>query len=314
MYLVNKDDSTLMTADEGVVLMKRILKFFFILIIIGILTIGIFLGYIFLKVNGLKKDIEVMDSINYEVMYHIRGDSDILKMSQYESETTPLATRWLASYIKKMEQGGCVSGKMHDDVLHGFVYAEGEETASIEFYYNDKAIFGIKKTMDYIIDTVEKESGLKISMLKEVTPDGYVSLEQIKTLLGEEHTKDKEPVDLIEQGKDLIKALKWVIPASGKDNYFEDTLKAVKMTYCSPIVTLNGIEGAKIIFGISNTSDDKYIYVRINDLNENEGSDLEVLIHIQAQEDETIVMPETISNDVIEALASVIQLLNSFGK
>ena len=88
----------------------------------------------------------------------------------------------------------------------------------------------------------------------------------------------------------------------------------MKMTYCSPIVTVNGIEGAQMTFGIGNTVNDKYIYVRMNDLNDNMGSDLEVLIHIQAQKNEAIVMPETISNDVIEALASVIQLLNSFGK
>ena len=294
--------------------MKRILKCFSILITIGILAAGVFLGHVFLKVYGLKKDLESMDSMNFEVMYHIRGDSDVLKMSRYESDDTPMATRWLASYIKKMEQGGRVSGEIRDDIFHGLVYAQGEEPASIEFYYDDQAVFGIKRTMDYIIDMVEKESGLSISMLKEVTPDGYVSLEQIRTLMGEENTALQEPVDLIEQGKDLINALKCVIPASGKDNYFEETLKDIKMTYCSQIVTVNGIEGAQMTFGIGNTVNDKYIYVRMNDLNDNMGSDLEVLIHIQAQKNEAIVMPETISNDVIEALASVIQLLNSFGK
>lgn len=294
--------------------MKKILKLLSLVFGVIVVMSLIFLGYMFVKVSSIKKEMEAMESFDYEVMYHISGDCDIFDMDRYDNDDTSMTTRWFTSYIKKMEQGGRISGEAANEVMHGDVYAEGEDVPSIEFYYEDQAVFGIKKTMDYIIDTVEKETELPLSILKEVTPEGYVTMSQIQRLLGEETVNNSSGLDFIEEGKKLFNALKWVIPASGKGNYFESKLDEVKMTYCAPIVTIDGTKGAQMTFGLGNESDDIYLYMRMNEVNGCEDSDLEMLIHIQENEGQHIEIPEIISDEVIDALASALAFLNNLVK
>ena len=55
-----------------------------------------------------------------------------------------------------------------------------------------------------------------------------------------------------------------------------------------------------------------YLYVRMSDVNGCEGSDLEVLMHIQIVGESDLVMPEVVSDDIINTLSTAIQLINSF--
>ena len=292
--------------------MKHIIKFFFRIAGLVFLAGCIFIGYTFIKTNQLKKEFESADNFKYEIMYHINGDSDIFDMAQYEREGIPQVTRWFASYIKKMEQGGSISGSMTNGTIYGEVYAEGEDKPSIEFYYDDQAIFGIKKTLDYMIDTVAKETNVSLSILKEVTPDGYVTYEQIQTLLGVETSKQENTSDLVKQAREIYDALKWVVPTYVKDNYFSETLSDMKMVYCAPIATIDETNGAQLKFGMGQKDGEIYLYVRMNDVNGCEDSDLEVLMHIQIVGESDLVMPEVVSDDIINTLSTAIQLINSF--
>jgi len=249
----------------------------------------------------------------------VSGDSDVLNMEQYETKGTPAVTQWFASYIKKMEQGGKVSGQMREGVYHAEVFAEGEEQSSIEFYYDDQAIFGTKKTMNYIIASVASSTKLPVALLQVATPDSYITLEQIHTILGVENNiqdvneNKNSQLDFIKLGGNLIKELKLVLPSKVKDNYFQGKLQDVEMSYCMAKTKING-EDVTLHVGISNETYHKYVYVRIEDIAQSKGSDLEVLLHINVTENEQIIVPETISDDIIETLASVIKFLNNFGQ
>ena len=294
--------------------MRRFIKGVFSILLLAVLAGGAFLGYMFFKTNNLKKELEAADNLKYKITYHINGNSDVLNMAQYERDDVPQFTRWLASYIKKMEQGGSISGSMANGIIHGEVYADGENHPSIEFYYDDQAIFGIKKTLDYMIDTVEKEANVSLSLLKEVTPDGYVTYEQIQTLLGIDTSKQNNTMDLVQQAREIFDTLKWVIPVSGKDNYFSETLSDMKMIYCAPIATIDEAKGAQLKFGIGQKDGEIYLYVRMNDVHGSEGSDLEALMHIQTADESNLAMPEVVSDDIINTLSTAIQLINSFAK
>ena len=294
--------------------MKHIVKFIVKIIGLVVLAVCVFIGYTLIKVNQLRQDFESAGSFKYDITYHMNEDSDVFEMSQYESDSVPVITRWLALYIKKMEQGGSISGSVTNDVIHGEVYAEGEEIPSIEFYYDDQVVFGIKRTMDYIINTVEKETNVSLTLLKDMIPDGYVTYEQIQILLGLETAENPDKADLVQEAKEIYDTLKWVIPVSGKDTYFSATLADVKMFYCAPIAAIDGADGAQIKFGIGQKEKEIYLYVRMNDVNESEGGDLEVLMHIQIEEGNRIIMPEVISDDIIHTLASVIQIINGLVK
>ncbi len=301
--------------------MRGILKFLAFLGFIAVIVCGVFLGKMFLTGNALRKDLTELESYNFEVSYHISGDNDVLNMSQYETENTPALTKWFASYIKKMAQGGSISGMVHDDVYHAEVYAEGEEQSSIDFYYHDQAVFGVKKTLDYIISSVAKETDLPISLLQNVTPNGYISSEQIGTLLGieqESGTADaiEENVlqmNLMKLGKELLFNLKLILPTSVNDNYFQTQLDGVDMSYCRAKTSLNG-EEIKITVGISNETYHKCVYIRIDDINGKEGSALETLLYIKVTDNEPIQVPETISDKIIDTMASMISLINGFAK
>ncbi len=134
--------------------MRGLFKIITFFVLISTIVCGIFFGRLFFMAKALKEDLQELDSYNFELLYHISGNSDVFNMEQYETEDTPAVTQMFASYIKKMEQGGILSGQMRDGVYHAEVFAEGEEKSSIEFYYDDQAIFGTKKTMNYIIASI----------------------------------------------------------------------------------------------------------------------------------------------------------------
>ena len=297
--------------------MKGLFKILSFIVLVAVIVCGIFFGKLFFMGKSLKEDLQELESYKFELLYHVSGNSDVLNMAQYETEDTPAVTQWFASYIKKMEQGGKVSGQMRDDVYHAEVYAEGEEQSSIEFYYDEQAIFGTKKTMNYIISSIASSTKLPVSVLQVATPDSYITLEQINTILGnstQEENEDKtSQLDFVTLGTNLIKELKLILPSKIEDNYFQEQLQDVEMSYCMAKTNING-EDVTLHVGISNGTYHKYVYVRIEDVAQSEGSDLEVLLHINVTENEQIVVPETISDDIIKTLASVITFLNNFGK
>ncbi len=299
--------------------MKGILGFLSCIIVLAVIVSGVSFGRLFFMGNSLRKDLEELESYNFEVFYHISGDSDILNMEQYETEKTPIFTKWFTSYIKKMEQGGSIYGTMHDGVYHAEAYAEGENQSSIDFYYYDESVFGVKKTLDYIIASVADETKLPISLLQKITPNGYVSLEQIKTVLGEKQETDgsvEEDViqmNLMNLGKELIRELQLIIPTTVKDNYFQEQLDGADMSYCLAKTSLNG-EKTEISVGITNEKYHKYIYIRMDDVYGKRGSTLEVLLHINVIENQPIEIPETISDGVINTLASIVSFINGLEK
>ncbi len=297
--------------------MKGLFKILSCLVLISAIVCGIFFGRLFFIGKELKEDLQELESYNFELLYHVSGDSDVFNMEQYETEETPAVTQWFASYIKKMEQGGKVSGQMRDDVYHAEVFAEGEEQSSIEFYYDEQAIFGTKKTMNYIISSVASSTRLPVSVLQVATPDSYITLEQINTILGnnavDENNHEASKLDFVKLGGSLIRELKLILPSEIKDNYFQEQLQDVDISYCMAKTKING-EDVTLHVGISNETYHKYVYVRIGDVCGKEGSNLEMLLHINVTENQKIVVPETISDDIIKTLASVIAFLNNFGK
>ena len=297
--------------------MRGLLKILAVIILFVAVMGGISFGELFFMGKALKEDLQELESYNFELLYHVSGDSDVLNMEQYETEETPAVTKWFASYIKKMEQGGKVSGQMCDEVYHAEVFAEGEDQSSIEFYYDDQAIFGTKKTMNYIIASVASTTKLPVSVLQVATPDSYITLKQINKILGnntlEENEDEASKLDFVKMGGNLIRELKLILPSEVKDNYFQEQLQDVDISYCMAKTKING-EDVTLHVGISNETYHKYVYVRIEDVCGKEGSDLEVLLHINVTENQQIVVPETISDDIIKTLASVIAFLNNFGK
>lgn len=293
--------------------MRGVLKFFSAIILLVTVISGISFGKLFFMGKALKEDLQELESYNFELLYHVSGDSDVLNMEQYETDETPAVTQWFASYIKKMEQGGKLSGQMCEDVYHAEVFAEGEEQSSIEFYYDDQAIFGTKKTMNYIISSVAGSTKLPIAALQVATPDSYITLEQIYTILGHSTSDKTSELDFVKLGGSLIRELKLILPSKIKDNYFQDQLQERDISYCMAKTKIDG-EDVTLHVGISNETYHKYIYVRIEDVCGKKGSNLEVLLHINVTENQQIVVPETISDGIIKTLASVITFLNNLGK
>ncbi len=296
--------------------MKGLLKIFITMLLFVVMVCGVFFGRLFFMGKALKEDLQELESYNFELSYHMSGDSDVSGMKLYTMGNVPTVTQWFVSYIEKMQQGGRVSGQVRDDVYHAEVFAEGEEQSSIEFYYDGHAIFGTKKTMDYIIDSVSDSTKLPISVLQAVTPDSYITLKQINTILGADSKELKgvvSDVNFMELGSSLIGELKLLLPSNVKDNYFQEQLQDVDISYCMAKTNING-EDLKLHVGISNETCHKYVYVRIEGVCGKEGSDLEVLLHINVTKNQQIVVPETISDDIIRTLASVIEFLNNYGK
>lgn len=304
--------------------MKGLLKILSFFLMIAAIICGVFLGRMVWMENALRKDLEELESYDFELQYHISGDCDILNVEPYETEDTPVVTKWLASYMKKMEQGGSITGDVYDGVCHAEVYAEGEEQPRIEFYYEDQAVFGTKKPLDYMIDTVEKETNFPVSILQNVTPDGYISFEQLQTILGVKKGENSQetsvgtgdgnegPIDLLGFFRDIAGNTRLVLPASVEENYFQETLASVDISYCSAKTSLNGEDDVKLYVGISNETYQKYIYIRIDDLYGRDGINLELLLHINVTENEKIVIPETISENTVETLTFAISLINEF--
>ena len=169
--------------------------------------------------------------------------------------------------------------------------------------------------MNYIIASVASSTKLPVSVLQVATPDSYITLEQIHTILGHDGSKEEESskLDFIKLGTDLIRDLKLMIPSKVKENYFQEQLQDVDISYCMAKTKING-EDVTLYVGISNETYHKYVYVQIADVAGKKDSNLEVLLHINVIENEQIVVPETISDDIIKTLASVITFLNNFGK
>ena len=295
--------------------MRGLFKLFSFLILAAVIVCGVFFGKLLWMGNELRKDLQELESYKFELSYHISGDSDVLDIEEYTSEDKPAVTQWFASYIQKMEQGGKVSGQMSNDVYHAEVFAEGEEQSSIEFYYDEKATFGIKKTMNYIIDSVASTTKLPIAVLQVATPDSYITFEQIHTILGDTDSNKEESsqLDFVKLGTGLIQDMKLFLPSEVKDNYFQDQLQDVEISYCMAKTKING-EDVTLYVGISNETYHKYVYVQIADVAGKKDSNLEVLLHINVTELEPIEVPETISDTMINTLASAVSFLNGFAK
>ena len=294
--------------------MKGLFKVLSVLILISAIVCGTLCGRVFLMGNALKEELQELESYDFDLSYHISGDSDILGIGLYTAGNIPTVTKWFASYFEKMQQGGKILGEVRDNVYHAEVFAEGEEQSSIEFYYDEQAIFGTKKTMNYIIHSGSDSTNLPISVLQVVTPDSYITLEQINTILGVGNDNPNHAVsevDFVELGRNLIGELRVLLPTDVKDNYFQEQLQDVDISYCIAKTKING-ENINLCVGISNETYHKYVYFRIEDVAGKEGSNLEVLLHINVTENQQIVVPEAISDDIIKTLASVIEFLNNY--
>ncbi len=291
------------------------MKKFIAVILIGILLIGGFLlGKVFFLESAFRKDLQDLESFEFELFYHISGERDMFDLESSQSEDIPITTKWFTSYLKKMEQGGRVLGEMCDGVYHANVYAEGEEKANLELYYDEQIVFSTKKTMDYIIASVAAETKLPISLLENVTPDGYISTAQITRMLGVREEDIKLSIDGTDLRKMILANSKLLLPVTIKDSYFQQELDALNMAYCSAKTSLDGNKDMQMNMGIQNGEYDKYLYVQFEDFCGQEDCDLELLLHIRVTDTPKIVIPETISEGIVDTVASVLSFLNSLGK
>ncbi len=287
-------------------------KFLAILLAFAILVCGAFaafLGWAVFTERSLRSDLEQLESYEFELLYHIAGESDLLDIAQYDTDSVPVVTKWFTSYLSKVQQSGRIDGKMHDGVYHADVYIGADDEASIEFYYDGQAVFGIKKTIDYIISSLAEDTKLPISILQSVIPEGYISTAQIKTLLGA--AKEEQTTrDFVEIARVLIKNLRFRVPTMMEETNFQSELEGLGLSYFSGTTSLNGVDEINIEVGVKNGPYDKYIQLMIADDTDSEGVKLELLLHIKVTDTDEIVVPETIMNEIIEPLASVISLIN----